>query len=68
MCLSKAYVEKDGERELLMEEVASLDIKDGKLRLKNLFGKEREIDASIRQINFVTHSIFLEDLKHGDTG
>ena len=68
MCLSKAYVYRGEGKELLMEEVASLDIEDGKLRLKNLFGKEREIDASIRQINFVTHSIFLEDLKHGDTG
>ena len=68
MCLSKAYVYRGEGKELLMEEVASLDIEDGKLRLKNLFGKEREIDASIRQINFVAHSIFLEDLKHGDTG
>ena len=63
MCLSKAYVDRDGDRELLMEEVAALNIEDGRLLLKTLFGEQKQIEANIRQIDFLTHSIFLENLK-----
>ena len=60
MCLSKAFIERDGNRELVMEEVASVDVEDGKLLLKTLFGEQKEVAATIRQIDFVTHSIFLK--------
>ncbi len=63
MCLSKAYFERDGSRELLMEEVASIDIQDDKLLLKTLFGEEKEVAANIKQINFMTHDILLQDRK-----
>ncbi len=63
MCLSKAYVEINGERELLMEEVTLMEIKDNKLLLTTLFGEQKEIGASIKQIDFLTHSIFLENLR-----
>jgi len=63
MCLSKAYVDRDGKRELLMEEIASLEIEGEKLLFKTLFGEQKEIEASIRQIDFLTHSIFLESLR-----
>ena len=63
MCLSKAYVARNGERGLLMEDVASVEIKDNKLLLKTLFGEEKEIEAKIRKIDFVARSIVLETLK-----
>ena len=65
MCLSKAYVDKDGKRELLMEEITSVKIEDEKLLLRTLFGEQKEIEANIRQIDFLSHSIFLENLKEG---
>ena len=61
MCLSKAYVEKKGGRELLMEEVSSIDIKGDRLQLKTLFGEEKEISGSIKRIDFMTHNILLEE-------
>jgi len=61
MCLSKAYVEKNGGRELLMEEVASIDFKGDRLQLKTLFGEEKEISGSIKRIDFMTHNILLEE-------
>ena len=64
MCLSKAYVVTDGRRELVMEEIASVEIGDGRLLLKTLFGEQREIRANIRQIDFLTHTIVLENLEH----
>ncbi len=63
MCLSKAYVEKNGDRELLMEEIASVEIEDNKLLFKTLFGEQKEVEAKVRQIDFMTHSIFLDNLK-----
>jgi len=65
MCLSKAYVERDGRRELLMGEIASLEVEGGRLLLKTLFGEQKEIGANIRQIDFLSHSIILENLREG---
>ena len=59
MCLSKAYIEKNGERGLLLEEVTSLEVKDDRLLLKTLLGEQKEIEASIKEIDFLTHNIIL---------
>jgi predicted RNA-binding protein len=63
MCLAKAYVGSNGEKELLMEEVASLKTKNGKLLVTTLFGEQREIEASIKEIDFMASSIILENVK-----
>jgi predicted RNA-binding protein len=63
MCLSKVYVDRNGKRELLVEEVTSVEFGDDKLFFKTLFGEKKEIEAKIREINFLTHSIFLENLR-----
>ena len=63
MCLSKAYVERNGDRELILEDVASVKIENNKLLFKTLFGEQKEVKASIRQVDFMTHSIFLENLE-----
>jgi len=65
MCLSKAYVDRNGKRQLLMGEIASVKIENEKLLLRTLFGEQKEIEANIRQIDFLTHSIFLENVKEG---
>jgi len=66
MCLSKAYVEKNGSRKLLMEEVASIDFKDDKLQLKTLFGEEKEVYGSIKRIDFMTHNVYLQEIEPED--
>ena len=63
MCLSKAYFEKNGDRELLLEEIASVKVEDNRLLFKTLFGEQKEVQAGIKQIDFMTHSIILEDLE-----
>jgi len=65
MCLSKAYTERNGERVLLMEEITSVDIEGDRLLFKTLFGEQREVGANIREIDFMTHSILLENLREG---
>ena len=60
MCLSKVYLAKDDEAELVLDEVTSLRTKDGKLLLSTLLGEETEISARIKEIDFLTHRITLE--------
>ena len=61
MCLSKVYFDRDGKKEVLLDEVASVVVDDGKLQLKTLFGEQQEINARIKEIDLVSHSILLED-------
>ena len=59
MCLARAYIGGDQEKELLMEEVASLRVEDGKLLMTTLFGEQKEIEASIKEIDFMSSSVIL---------
>jgi len=63
MCLAKAYIGRNSEKELLLEEIASLKVRDGKLLVTTLFGEQREIEASIKEIDFMASSIVLEEVK-----
>ena len=63
MCLSKAFLEENGESKLVMEDVASVNVINGKLILKTLFGEKREVQASIREINFTNSRLTLEKVK-----
>jgi predicted RNA-binding protein len=62
MCLAKAYLGAGGEKDLLAEEIVSVKAGDGKLRLTTLFGEQKEIEASITEIDFRASSLFLEKL------
>jgi len=62
MCLAKAYLSKNGERELLMQEIAYLGVGDEKLLLRTLFGEQKEVEANLREIDFANSSIILEKL------
>jgi len=65
MCLSKAYLARNGDKELLLEEIAAVTINDDRLLFKTLFGEEKEIQAHIKEIDFTTHSLLLKNLKEG---
>jgi len=59
MCLAKAYL--DGEkREMLVGEVASLRVEDGRVLLKTLFGEQQEVAAVLKEVDFVSSCIVLE--------
>ncbi len=60
MCLAKAYLQEKGEKELLLQEVALIEIEDKRLRLSTIFGEQKEIEADIRQIDFQNSNVILE--------
>lgn len=60
MCLSKAFIIKDNSQKLLLEEVSLLKIHDNKVQLESFFGEKREIEAKIKEVDFVKSRILLE--------
>lgn len=65
MCLAKVYLSANGQRELLLEEVASLKIEGKMLYLRTLFGEQREIAAAVREVDFQNSTIILENAAGG---
>jgi predicted RNA-binding protein len=60
MCQSTAYVLKDGKEEELMADIATIIPEGKRLRLISLFGEEKEVEASIQEINLLGHKILLK--------
>ena len=62
MCLAKAYLKENNENTLLLENVASIEISDQKLTLTTIFWETKEMEASIKKIDFANSNIFLEEV------
>lgn len=60
MCEANAYVYKDGNEELYLENVDIMKPEGGKIFLKNLFGEQKIFDGEIREISLLRHKILLE--------
>ncbi len=60
MCESNVYVNKNGEDELVMENVAAMiPTGDGGFTLKGLLGESQVIRGEIQEINLMAHRIVL---------
>ncbi|HSW62997.1 MAG TPA: CooT family nickel-binding protein [Dissulfurispiraceae bacterium] len=61
MCEANAYIYKDGKEELYLESVDVL-IPEGKtVFLKNLFGEQKTLRGSVKEISLLRHRIVLEE-------
>jgi predicted RNA-binding protein len=65
MCLGKAYLEADNKRELVLDSIALIEIADTKLKLSTIFGDTKEIEASIKEIDFERSRIILTRVPAG---
>jgi predicted RNA-binding protein len=59
MCLSKAYIVKDGKKEFVMTDIASAKVDGDKLVLSSLFGEKKLFSANILEIDFTANSLKL---------
>jgi predicted RNA-binding protein len=58
MCESTVYIEKDGNEEVFMKEVAKIDIADDKYICRDILGNEQVLEGvRIKDINLVGHKI-----------
>ena len=62
MCESTAYILRDGTEDLIVESVEILEINNGQVKIRNLFGEEHIIKARVKTLSLVDHKIILEPL------
>jgi predicted RNA-binding protein len=59
MCESTAYIFKDGKEEVFFEDVNALENIGNEVKLVNIFGESKIIQARIKQFSLVDHKIIL---------
>ena len=60
MCQSNAYLERDGQQQLIIEDVGLIRPEGDKILLISIFGEEELVDANIKMIDLIHHKIVLE--------
>jgi len=60
MCQSNAYLDHNGEEELILEDVGIIKPEEGKILLISIFGEEELVDGEIKLIDLLHHKIILE--------
>ena len=61
MCEANAYLLREGKEELILEAVDILEqAEEGKIRLANIFGEQKVLDAKLKRMSLVNHKIVLE--------
>lgn len=63
MCEANVDLKKDEQEELLMEQVDIIEPFERGLRLVDIVGKQKMINARIKDMNLINHRIVLEELK-----
>jgi predicted RNA-binding protein len=59
MCEASAYILKDGQEELLLADVDIIEPESDGLRLVNIFGEQKVVNAAIQCLNLVNHKVIL---------
>ena len=60
MCLNDGhFLLVQGDQETVLEDIASLLVLNDKVRLIDVFGKHRDIDATIQEIDLLNNRIVL---------
>ncbi len=57
MCESKAVLIVNGREEKIMDDVALLEIKNGRIILKDIVGNTLEVSYALSKIDFLSHKI-----------
>ena len=59
MCEAAAYIIRNGQEELFLEDVDVIEPDGDNLRLVSIFGEQKIIKASIQSLNLVNHKVIL---------
>jgi predicted RNA-binding protein len=60
MCESRVLIEKEGERELLMEDVVHVEVDGEDIKLMGILGETQNAKGRIKEINLMKHTIVIE--------
>ena len=59
MCEAAAYIIRNGQEELFLEDVDLIEPDGDNLRLVSIFGEQKIIKAAIQSLNLVNHKVIL---------
>lgn len=62
MCEAAAYIIKNGQEELFLEDVDVIEPEGENLRLVSIFGEQKIIKATIQSLNLVDHKVILKEI------
>jgi predicted RNA-binding protein len=62
MCEAAAYIIKNGQEELFLEDVDVIEPEGENLRLVSIFGEQKIIRATIQSLNLVNHKVILKEI------
>ncbi len=60
MCEATAYLLESGEPKLVMEAVDTIEPEDNGIRLINIFGEQKFLNARIHSLSLVDSKVFLK--------
>jgi predicted RNA-binding protein len=61
MCEAAAYIIRNGQEELFLEDVDVIEPEGDNLRLVSIFGEQKIIKATIQSLNLVDHKVILKE-------
>lgn len=61
MCQARVYLRQDGRENLIMEEVAVIEVEGDTCILATLFGEEERVVGRIVRIDLLKHRVHLEE-------
>lgn len=59
MCESAVFIEKEGERELLMEDVVRVVVDGETIKVTGILGERKDVKGRITEINLLKHTIVI---------
>ena len=62
MCEAAAYIMRNGQEELFLEDVDVIEPEGENLRLVSIFGEQKIIKATIQSLNLVNHKVILKEI------
>jgi predicted RNA-binding protein len=62
MCESSAILIKNGNEDVLLDNVDSFESDGDLIIFRNIFGEEKKIRGRIKSISLIDHKIFIEEL------
>ncbi len=62
MCEANAYLERDGNEELILENVDIIEPENGQVFIRNIFGEQKVVNSRIKRISLIDHKIILEKI------
>jgi len=59
MCEATAYLLKNGQEELILQDVDIIEPDGDSVRIVNIFGEQKVLKAEIHSLNLINHKVIL---------